>query len=814
MDRVDEILSLYEDDVVEMRDGGRIGYRVGDLVSQDITPQSESSRKSQERRGQKSVRRESPILKRISKGKSKYWPFKSDSILISQEDIDNAFEVRNYIVKNKGFVANADDLGQKLNITMDGKTNPKQVKKAVVLAMDTFKEVEDFKFAKDLYPKVGEKKFRFLDMISKSFSDYNSTKDSVEAASHLLKDNMAMNYDLKLGKESLDKSFFRLGKITPEDKKFISQRVSALTGKSFPINEVNDLLKETTKVRTATGAFEAKLKRNANMNKQIKDIADDTQIKNLFTKPFNRETQTALLNRATDIVGGDASIASRRLFQMAEAMSDTTNMYKNLGIKRNNNVANKIIATGKEIGGRNNRYGMSSVLYDYYGNIVDKALGATEGKTFIGKYQQGIRNLLDKGQSPDEIFSLTASAKRGLSPYAIFTQQLRTDANSSIKGAFIDSALSKKHDQLQQIFKGRTYDKLNTAEKETVQGIVNDFEKIKKDALNKPVNPGAVREGAKPIYLTAAEKKKIQLPEFDLKNPPSKSIEGFEKRFKKYPKIKKAFEESYSKVGYGMKVPKEFETQKQIIERMGCPGLAGGGRTGFKDGTTCYRKGIEKLRGDPTKYSPGDQANLKRLAKAAAKGGRVALFLKNVLGPAAIAGELIFEGGAAANKFMEGMPIKQALGESYINKYILGPKTQIDLEAERAKEMERGEEFAMAERGRRKAPFMARSATADAQRLRKREQEMEQVFPTVTPERIDEILATQDLTVEDTGLDYEQIQDIIKRDDQTQAIADAGGVANMAGGGIAAIRRPNAIPPESGPQPQGLENLKYYVTNT
>ena len=36
----------------------------------------------------------------------------------------------------------------------------------------------------------------------------------------------------------------------------------------------------------------------------------------------------------------------------------------------------------------------------------------------------------------------------------------------------------------------------------------------------------------------------------------------------------------------------------------------------------------------------------------------------------------------------------------------------------------------------------------------------------------------------------------------------------FAGGGIAGIRRRGAIPPESGPQPQGLENLKYYVTNT
>ena len=109
---------------------------------------------------------------------------------------------------------------------------------------------------------------------------------------------------------------------------------------------------------------------------------------------------------------------------------------------------------------------------------------------------------------------------------------------------------------------------------------------------------------------------------------------------------------------------------------------------------------------------------------------------------------------------------------------------------------------------------MAQGEYADRLRRKKREQQREAAFPTVAPEVIDEILATQDLTVEDTGLDYGQIQDIIKREDQTQAIADAGGVANMAGGGIAGIRRPNAIPPESGPNSQGLENLKYYVTNT
>ena len=68
--------------------------------------------------------------------------------------------------------------------------------------------------------------------------------------------------------------------------------------------------------------------------------------------------------------------------------------------------------------------------------------------------------------------------------------------------------------------------------------------------------------------------------------------------------------------------------------------------------------------------------------------------------------------------------------------------------------------------------------------------------------------------------------DKFKKQKQDERIQKAGGYENIlqeretrnikgyAGGGIAGIRRRGAIPPESGPQPQGLENLKYYVTNT
>ena len=138
----------------------------------------------------------------------------------------------------------------------------------------------------------------------------------------------------------------------------------------------------------------------------------------------------------------------------------------------------------------------------------------------------------------------------------------------------------------------------------------------------------------------------------------------------------------------------------QKLAAIGCPGKAMGGRIGFFEGqnlNACATKGVEKLKGDPGKLTSGDQANLRAISKSA----KAARILKNVLGPAAILGEVLVEGGIAANKFMsEGVPIKQALGESYINKYLLGPKTQIDVEAERAKEFAKGEDFAMAERGR------------------------------------------------------------------------------------------------------------------
>ena len=522
-----------------MANGGRIGYKNAKLV---VKPPS------------------------WTKAQEDYLGQLKDKRKVKTQSLYDALEVKNTIIKNKGYVSSIEELGKLADIIgLGGKVDHRKTQLALDLALDSFDELKGFQLASDKYPNIDGKKFRKLDMIAKSFANYKNTKNPLEAAAHLLPDNMAMIYDYDVTKKkTLGKGLFDVGKrnVSEKDKKFLIDRISTLTGQNFNLNQLNELLSETQKVRRATGSIARQLKRSVKMNEDIKNLANDEVIQNLLKGDLDRKTQTKLLEKATELVGGDASIASRRLFQMAEAMSDTTNKYKDLGIKLNNTTANKIIATGKQIGGVNNRYGMSSVLYDYYGNVVDKALGATEGKTFIGKYQQQIRNLLDKGQSPDEIFSLTASARRGMSPYAIFTQNLRTDVNSAIKGAYIDSALSKKHEQLQEIFKGRTYNQLNAKDKTAANKLVKDFEKIKINALNQPINPGEVKKGAKPIYLTADEKKNIQLPEFDLKNPPSKAIAGY-KGFNK--NLQSAFDTSYKNVGYSMKVPKQYLTQKQMI---------------------------------------------------------------------------------------------------------------------------------------------------------------------------------------------------------------------------------------------------------
>jgi hypothetical protein len=57
---------------------------------------------------------------------------------------------------------------------------------------------------------------------------------------------------------------------------------------------------------------------------------------------------------------------------------------------------------------------------------------------------------------------------------------------------------------------------------------------------------------------------------------------------------------------------------------------------------------------------------------------------------------------------------------------------------------------------------------------------------------------------------YGDLSNYLSELESTHNIAQAGGVSKLAGGGMVGIRKPSVIPPESGPQSQGLASLKKY----
>ena len=215
-----------------------------------------------------------------------------------------------------------------------------------------------------------------------------------------------------------------------------------------------------------------------------------------------------------------------------------------------------------------------------------------------------------------------------------------------------------------------------------------------------------------------------------------------------------------------------------------------------------YTKSLNELS---EKAAQGDQAAKTTLSKFGNKVATAGKVIKGALGPLALATEAAVDLAIPLNKTMqEGVPYKQAFADTLINKYLLGPKLQVDKEAEIAKEMAKGEEFAMAERGRRMAPFMPQSAQADKQRVKERMDEMKALYPQYSDQDIINFLEiggydpkdvigkttttriTPAVTTTLTGID--QLKTAIQEQQALDRIAEAGGVANLAKGGRAGFK--------------------------
>ena len=515
----------------------------------------------------------------------------------------------------------------------------------------------------------------------------------------------------------------------------------------------------------------------------------------------------------------EAATATTRLSQHYGGFDFGFDELKN--IRRNANSSNKLFeAMNKFAFGNPYR----SSLYRTSLELIDEQLGNERGtfSSLKNKARKVLKTNGIKGFDINEIAGVTGTARTGVGEFSQFMDVMDSNLNQKEMASF-QSAFSRARQDI------KNNPKNFATQSKQINRLAADFERRYNVKLPRIRNSADVEKYYSPKRLQELKdqgldiKKASKKLKYTIQMPKGASTIN---EFVNDPKKQKDI----------LKKASKFELTKLAL--IGCPGKgkADGGRIGFNDGQNlikCATKAIPKLQGDPGKLSPGDQANLRALAKS----GKAVKFLKGILGPGAIITEVLYEGGAAANKFFEGMPLKQALGESYINKYLLGPKTQIDLEAERAKEMAKGEEYAMAERGRRKAPFMAQSKAADEIRLKKREQQMEEKFPTYTNKDIDAILKQQNLDTPDQankelGYDfgmqqkqpgigdmeyneevaYNDINNMIRLDDRNRYFADnfrqekaGGGIAGLSGGDK------SGAAPTRGPNSQGLFSLRNNV---
>jgi len=247
------------------------------------------------------------------------------------------------------------------------------------------------------------------------------------------------------------------------------------------------------------------------------------------------------------------------------------------------------------------------------------------------------------------------------------------------------------------------------------------------------------------------------------------------------------------------------------LAKIGCPGKAGGGRVGFNQGenfAACVVRGVNKLQTtDVNKLTPLDKANIKNITKTA-KGVRM---FKNILGPGALAFEGLFAAPFAAYDYARGRPGVD-VAKSALSFGLLDDKLTQDELKKIYPEYGQVENLKSID-DRIQALERLQGGTR-GQKIRSK--------PKLEKAKEELSIGIQPFLEDPAGLMMENLQKSQEAEQQLQKEYDIRSRERKtpfdlsdpfmaAGGGIAEIRRPNSIPPQSGPTPQGLLSIKNNV---
>ena len=208
-------------------------------------------------------------------------------------------------------------------------------------------------------------------------------------------------------------------------------------------------------------------------------------------------------------------------------------------------------------------------------SIIEKTLGKKQGTIFNQMKKEGkaLRKIFDVSNLPsellysmDHVHGISAAAQSG---NKIYMQRAVDDMIGMTMGqnkALGYGGYSHNRNELMRKINAGESVKKNLAElNELAKSGYGDYFKGKGNAYE------------------IKNKKVVPTKKFSF---PTTREQRFGQYFKELYKTKKGKAE----------IIRQHGSYKNLIEKIGCPGLAAGGRVSFKDGTTCYTRGMDKIK--------------------------------------------------------------------------------------------------------------------------------------------------------------------------------------------------------------------------
>jgi hypothetical protein len=477
---------------------------------------------------------------------------------------------------------------------------------------------------KNLYPREkGTDKYKLSEAYKKSITPkgYIDVQELIE-----LIDNPKLTQDV----------FTQARKFEKNPKKYPGK-------KNYVYNKIKSLLGEKKVSRGGDSPYAQKIfykkpsKQEINTLTNFIDskILETGTVKNLeildkeFGKLFQGKKPKGLtLDKARDALKKYGVKATDS--QLARAMMRLGQVYdgqlfqNDINISKNKTAANFIDKSFNEIdmfsGWRSASY--DAALDDISKNMPKKAGDIGSFKTTINKYIKQNYPDVFKNFDVNEIFSVTTSSVRGSYPYSYFVDLTKSDVNQKLLANFQGQA-SKAEGQIQKAIANyrRTG---NVKFYEEALSVANKFNTVNRKKFlsdERVIKAG----GANAVKLEIGSQQQI------------KDKVGFANEYYKQNNLDKWKSQGIDIDAHtGKTVPKGVSTFtdlvqdgevnekqfKSLLAKIGCPGLANGGRAGFDAGTNCQIKGSQLINSGMKNASPAQIKNFTTFLNRAGSLGR------------------------------------------------------------------------------------------------------------------------------------------------------------------------------------------------